>query len=115
MTGLTISIISHHAAQIPEIVTTMLACTRIGAPHRSVGPTVHFEIDHHAFKGASDVLIVSYPCSNPFSVVFAGFSAEAVRDRVKDAHSKWVFTADEGKRGGKSIPLKQIVDKALEQ
>lgn len=49
------------------------------------------------------------------SVVFAGFSAEAVRDRVNDAHSKWVFTADEGKRGGKTIPLKQIVDKALEQ
>jgi acetyl-CoA synthetase len=49
------------------------------------------------------------------SVVFAGFSAEAVRDRVNDAVSKWVVTADEGKRGGKTIPLKQIVDKALEQ
>jgi len=48
-------------------------------------------------------------------VVFAGFSAEAVRDRVNDAQSKWVVTADEGKRGGKTIPLKQIVDKALEQ
>lgn len=49
------------------------------------------------------------------SVIFAGFSAEAIRDRVVDAQSKWVFTADEGKRGGKTIPLKQIVDKALEQ
>lgn len=50
----------------------------------------------------------------PHSVVFAGFSAEALRDRINDAKSKWVMTTDEGKRGGKTLPLKQIVDKALE-
>ncbi|POM58063.1 Acetate-CoA ligase, partial [Phytophthora palmivora] len=48
------------------------------------------------------------------SVVFAGFSADALRDRVLDAHSQWVFTADEGKRGGRTLPLKQIVDVAVD-
>ncbi|CEG49410.1 acetate-ligase [Plasmopara halstedii] len=47
------------------------------------------------------------------SVVFAGFSAESLRDRVIDGHSQWIFTADEGKRGGRTLPLKQIVDHAL--
>ncbi|KAG3124137.1 hypothetical protein PI124_g23368, partial [Phytophthora idaei] len=48
------------------------------------------------------------------SVVFAGFSADALRDRVVDAQSQWVFTADEGKRGGRTLPLKQIVDHAVD-
>lgn len=47
------------------------------------------------------------------SVVFAGFSAAALRDRIVDANSKIVITADEGRRGGKSIPTKHIVDEAL--
>ncbi|KAI1313057.1 acetyl-CoA synthetase [Mortierella claussenii] len=47
------------------------------------------------------------------SVVFAGFSAEALRDRVQDAESKLVLTADQGKRGGKTIETKKIVDEAL--
>lgn len=48
------------------------------------------------------------------SVVFAGFSSEALRDRVLDAGCKLVITADQGKRGGKTTQLKAIVDKALE-
>lgn len=48
------------------------------------------------------------------SVVFAGFSAEALRDRMNDASCKAVITADEGLRGKKVIPLKRTVDKALE-
>ncbi|EEY58107.1 acetyl-coenzyme A synthetase [Phytophthora infestans T30-4] len=48
------------------------------------------------------------------SVVFAGFSSDALRDRVVDAQSQWVFTADEGKRGGRTLPLKQIVDHAVD-
>lgn len=64
---------------------------------------------------STDTAFIRQPTKQTHSVVFAGFSAEAVRDRVNDAHSKWIFTADEGKRGGKTIPLKQIVDKALEQ
>ncbi|KAG0017957.1 acetyl-CoA synthetase, partial [Entomortierella chlamydospora] len=47
------------------------------------------------------------------SVVFAGFSAEALRDRVLDANSRVVITADQGKRGGKTIETKKIVDEAL--
>ncbi|KAI0853998.1 hypothetical protein F5Y00DRAFT_64049 [Daldinia vernicosa] len=49
------------------------------------------------------------------SVVFAGFSADSLRDRVIDAQSKVVITTDEGKRGGKLIGTKKIVDDALKQ
>ncbi|WP_062385074.1 acetate--CoA ligase [Pseudomonas abietaniphila] len=48
------------------------------------------------------------------SVVFGGFSPEALRDRILDADCHTVITADEGVRGGKYIPLKQNVDKALQ-
>ncbi len=66
---------------IPELVYTMLACSRIGAIH---------------------------------SIVFAGFSAEALRERIIDAKAKVVVTANEGLRGGKTIALKEITDKAIE-
>ncbi|KAK4555675.1 acetyl-coenzyme A synthetase 2 [Recurvomyces mirabilis] len=49
------------------------------------------------------------------SVVFAGFSADSLRDRIIDAKSKVVITTDEGKRGGKVIGTKKIVDDALRQ
>jgi acetyl-CoA synthetase len=47
------------------------------------------------------------------SVVFAGFSAESLRDRINDAKCKAVITADEGVRGKKLIPLKRMVDEAV--
>jgi len=47
------------------------------------------------------------------SVVFGGFSADALAGRIEDCHSKWVITADEGVRGGKTVPLKASVDDAL--
>lgn len=47
------------------------------------------------------------------TVVFAGFSADALRDRIIDAKAAAVITADQGLRGGKVIPLKRIVDEAV--
>ncbi|SFV77525.1 Acetyl-coenzyme A synthetase [hydrothermal vent metagenome] len=47
------------------------------------------------------------------SVVFGGFSPEALKDRILDSECKIVITADEGVRGGKAIPLKANVDKAI--
>ena len=65
---------------VPELVTAMLACARLGLVH---------------------------------SVIFGGFSADAIRDRVQDAGARLVITADGGWRRGKVIPLKQNVDRAL--
>jgi acetyl-CoA synthetase len=47
------------------------------------------------------------------SVVFGGFSPEALKGRIEDCQSHLVITADEGLRGGKKIPLKANVDEAL--
>ncbi|KAI9470061.1 MAG: acetyl-coenzyme A synthetase [Benjaminiella poitrasii] len=47
------------------------------------------------------------------SVVFAGFSAESLHERIQDCHARVVITANEGLRGGKTIPTKRIVDDAL--
>ena len=49
------------------------------------------------------------------SVVFGGFSPDALRDRILDSECKLVITADEGVRGGKSIPLKGNVDIAVKE
>ncbi len=47
------------------------------------------------------------------SVVFGGFSAKSVQERISDAQAKLVITADEQMRGGRAIPLKPAVDEAL--
>ncbi len=47
------------------------------------------------------------------SVVFGGFSAQSLRDRIEDAGAVMVLTSDEQLRGGKALPLKAIVDEAL--
>ncbi|MCC1497894.1 AMP-binding protein, partial [Alcanivorax sp. 1008] len=47
------------------------------------------------------------------SVVFGGFSPEALKDRLQDAEAGVLITADEGVRGGKAVPLKVNADKAL--
>jgi acetyl-CoA synthetase len=48
------------------------------------------------------------------SVVFGGFSPDSLAGRINDCDSAVVITADEGRRGGKTVPLKANVDKALE-
>jgi len=47
------------------------------------------------------------------SVIFGGFSATSIKDRLLDSQSKWVITADGGYRRGKPLMLKEIVDQAL--
>ena len=49
------------------------------------------------------------------SIVFAGFSPDALAGRITDCDSRLVITADEGLRGGKKVPLKANVDEALKQ
>ncbi len=67
---------------IPELVISMLACARIGAPH---------------------------------SVIFGGFSAESIKDRVEDSQSKLIITADGGYRRGTIVELKQNVNDAIDE
>ena len=47
------------------------------------------------------------------SVVFGGFSPDSLAGRIQDCDSRIVITADEGLRGGKTVPLKLNVDEAL--
>ena len=49
------------------------------------------------------------------SVVFAGFSPDALADRILDCDSTFVITADQGARGGRRVPLKENTDRALER
>lgn len=48
------------------------------------------------------------------SIIFGGFSAEALKDRINDAECNLVVCSDEGFRGGKTLPIKTTVDTALE-
>jgi len=66
---------------VPELVISMLACARIGAPH---------------------------------SVIFGGFSADSIKDRVEDSQSKVIITADGGYRRGNILDLKLNVDNAVD-
>ena len=47
------------------------------------------------------------------SIIFGGFSADSISGRINDCESEFIITADEGVRGGKTIPLKEITDEAL--
>jgi len=49
------------------------------------------------------------------SVVFAGFSPDSLADRILDCESDYLITADEGRRAGKRVPLKDNADKAMER
>src|SRR5690606_23544292 len=51
----------------------------------------------------------------PHSVVFGGFSADSLRDRIRDAEARLLITADGGYRRGGVVPLKRAADEAVEQ
>jgi len=63
---------------------------------------------------AATVILACTRIGAVHSIVFGGFSAEALKDRINDSECKVVVCADEGYRGGKLIPIKATVDKALE-
>ena len=49
------------------------------------------------------------------TVIFSGFSATSIKDRVVDSHSKVIITADGGYRRGKVVPLKEIIDESISE
>jgi acetyl-CoA synthetase len=49
------------------------------------------------------------------TVIFSGFSATSIKDRVSDSHSKVIITADGGYRRGKVVPLKDVIDDAIKE
>ena len=71
-----------YMGRIPELVTAMLACARIGAVH---------------------------------SVVYGGFTVEALHERLEDSQSKVLIVADGAYQRGKIVPLKAIADEALQR
>ncbi len=70
-------VVGIYLPMIPEVVVSMLACARIGAPH---------------------------------NVVFGGFSAESVKERMEFSDAKALITADEARRKGNTAPVKSAVD-----
>ena len=63
---------------------------------------------------AATVLLACTRIGAVHSVVFGGFSAEALKDRILDSECHYVVCADEGYRGGKTLPIKANVDLAAE-
>ncbi len=64
-----------------------------------------------------DLAVVMLACARigaVHSIVFGGFSAAALRQRILDAECKLVVTSDEGRRGGRTIPLKRTTDEAVQ-
>jgi acetyl-CoA synthetase len=64
-----------------------------------------------------ELLITMLACARigaVHSVIFAGFSAQSLADRIIDAGAKLLVTSDGGYRGSKTIPIKQIADEAME-
>ena len=73
-------VVGIYLPMIPEVVVSMLACARIGAPH---------------------------------NVVFGGFSADSVKERMEFSEAKALITVDGARRKGKTAPIKAAVDKVM--
>jgi acetyl-CoA synthetase len=74
-------VVGIYLPMIPEVVVSMLACARIGAPH---------------------------------NVVFGGFSADSVKERMEFSQAKALITVDGARRKGKTAPIKQQVDAVMD-
>ncbi len=97
-----------------------------GQLHREVCKTANALVELGVNKGdfvaiylpmVPEAVIAMLACARigaPHTVVFGGFSAEALADRVKDAKAKVVITSDGGWRRGQIVPLKDNVDRAVE-
>lgn len=95
--------------------------------HREVSRAANFMKRHGVKKGdrvtiylpmIPELAIAVLACARigaVHSVIFGGFSPDAIRDRILDAESDFMITADGGFRGGKVIPIKQNADEALKQ
>ncbi len=65
-----------------------------------------------------ELIIVMLACARigaTHTVIFSGFSATSIRDRVSDSNSKVIVTADGGYRRGKIVPLKDVIDDAIKE
>ena len=76
---------------------------------------------HTRVGNYSPSLLLPLPLPSPrlphlfaVSVVFTGFSADALRGRIEDCRAETVLTVDQGVRGGKTLELKRTVDEAVE-
>jgi acetyl-CoA synthetase len=67
------------------------------------------------FPGAVMAMLACARIGAIHSVVFGGFSPDSLAGRIQDCDSRLVITADEGRRGGKRVPLKRNVDEAVAQ
>lgn len=126
--------VDRHAARIPEHTALIWAANEPGVYKRytfrqlkhEVGRVANVLRAHGVQKGdrvciylpmIPEAVFTMLACARigaVHSVVFAGFSAEALRDRVLDAGAKVVVTANEAPRGPKSVALKSMVDTALQ-
>ncbi|MFO0560363.1 MAG: acetate--CoA ligase [Polyangiales bacterium] len=126
--------VDRHAARIPEHTALIWAANEPGHYKRytfrqlkhEVGRVANVLRAHGVQKGdrvciylpmIPEAVFAMLACARigaVHSVVFAGFSAEALRDRVLDAGAKVVITANEAPRGAKAVHLKAMVDTALQ-
>jgi acetyl-CoA synthetase len=91
------------------------AVARFAAVLQDLGVTKGDRVALYASNVPESIIAIHacYRIGALYSVIFAGFSASAVRDRIEDAEPKVVIVTDATLRRGKVIPLKQTLDEAL--
>ncbi|WP_166037370.1 acetate--CoA ligase [Sphingosinicella sp. YJ22] len=95
--------------QLHRDVVRMANCLKALGATKGDRVTIHLPM----IPAAAVAMLACARIGAVHSVVFAGFSAEALHGRIEDCASRIVITADGGNRGGKLIPLKANVDAAI--